>query len=64
VLLLDVDGDAITSVTVLERNHPDYDEPTTGVLVEGDLYYVANGQWGRLTNASGSTRPVILKIEF
>ena len=65
VLLLDFEDDSITNVSVLEKSHPDFDEPTTGVLVDGDLYYVANGQWGRLSRESGrSTEPVILKLTF
>ena len=34
--------------SVLERARPDYAEPTLGVVVDGDLYYVANSQWETL----------------
>jgi sugar lactone lactonase YvrE len=39
------DGTAVTRFTVLERAHPDHVEPTLGVVVGDDLYYVANSQW-------------------
>ena len=32
---------------MLERAHPRYDEPTLGVLVDEDLFYIANSQWER-----------------
>jgi hypothetical protein len=35
-------------VTVLERAHSRYDEPTLGVVVGDALYYVANSQYGAL----------------
>lgn len=35
-------------VTVLERMHPAYEEPTTGVMVGDTLVYVANSQLSRL----------------
>jgi streptogramin lyase len=40
--VLDPTGDAITEIEVLEADHPALDGPTTGVIVDGDLYYVAN----------------------
>lgn len=39
--------DAVTCFTVLERDRPDYDIPTTGVLVGNEIYYVASSQLGR-----------------
>ena len=32
---------------VLERARPDYAEPTLGVVVGRDLFYVATSQWER-----------------
>jgi streptogramin lyase len=55
---------------VLEANHPDFDEPTLGVIVKDDFYYVANSQWnsvdeqGRLATAEKLRDPVILKIKL
>ena len=40
-------GDRVIRAEVLERAHPRYDEPTLGVLVDGELYYIANAQWER-----------------
>jgi hypothetical protein len=41
-LVLDPTGDANTEIEVLEADHPALEGPTTGVIVDGDLYYVAN----------------------
>jgi hypothetical protein len=41
------DGRRVVSVRVLERARPDYAEPTLGVVVGKDLFYVANSQWER-----------------
>ncbi|MFK7908680.1 MAG: hypothetical protein AB8B69_26365, partial [Chitinophagales bacterium] len=30
---------------ILDHNHPAFDEPTLGVIVEGTLFYVANSPW-------------------
>jgi hypothetical protein len=55
---------------VLEANHPDFDEPTLGVIVKDDFYYVANSQWnsvdgrGKLAPAEKLRDPVILKIKL
>jgi hypothetical protein len=39
--------DVVTCFTVLERGRPDYDIPTTGVLVGSDIVYVASSQMRR-----------------
>ncbi|WOD44039.1 SMP-30/gluconolactonase/LRE family protein [Hwangdonia lutea] len=36
----------ITNSKILERNHPMMNNPTTGVLVGDQLYYIANAQFG------------------
>lgn len=36
----------IESVSVLERKNPSFEEPTLGVVVGDELYYVANSQYG------------------
>jgi sugar lactone lactonase YvrE len=43
---LSLEGDRVTKVTVLDRAHSRYDEPTLGVVVGDALYYVANSQYG------------------
>jgi sugar lactone lactonase YvrE len=61
-------GDRILEARVLERAHPRYDEPTLGVLVGGDLFYVANSQWerfgpdGRIADSTALQRPVVLRL--
>jgi sugar lactone lactonase YvrE len=47
-LRLDPAGQRITKVETLERNHPDFDEPTLAAMVDGSVYYVANSQYGRV----------------
>ncbi|MCA9729225.1 MAG: hypothetical protein KC729_16175, partial [Candidatus Eisenbacteria bacterium] len=62
------DGRTITDVSVLEAAHPEYDEPTLGVLVDDDLYYIANSQWGSLAEdgsvSSGYPvhEPIVLRL--
>jgi hypothetical protein len=47
VVRLDLDPSRarIAAVTVLARAHPDFDEPTLGVMVGPDFHFVANSQW-------------------
>jgi len=40
-------GDRVEALEVLERARPDYSEPTLGVVLGGELFYVANSQWER-----------------
>jgi sugar lactone lactonase YvrE len=67
VIRLSLEGDRVTAVTVLERAHPRYDEPTLGVVHEDALYYVANSQYeavrrdGTLDEAR-LKEPVILRM--
>ena len=44
-LRLDSALERITDVAVLERGNPHFDEPTLGVMVGEELYYVANSQY-------------------
>jgi sugar lactone lactonase YvrE len=61
-------GARIIGVQVLERAHPRYREPTLGVLVQGDLFYIANSQWerfgadGRMSDPAVLERPVVLRL--
>lgn len=67
-LALDAAGDSITAATVLERAHPDYAEPTLGVVVGNDLYYIARSQWerfgedGSVAPADSLQAPVVLRL--
>jgi hypothetical protein len=59
--------DAVARAEVLESSHPEYDEPTLGVMVGNDLYYVANSQWGSFDQGQiwpleRLKQPVILKL--
>lgn len=47
-LRLDAAQGSITAVETLERNHPEFDEPTLGTLVDGAFYYVGNSQYGKV----------------
>ena len=44
--VIDVPGKRITSAEVLEANHPMFMNPTTGVVVGSDFFYIANSQFG------------------
>jgi hypothetical protein len=46
-LRLDASGNRVEHAEVLERARPDYAEPTLGVVVGLDLFYVAASQWER-----------------
>jgi sugar lactone lactonase YvrE len=67
---LDPAGDRVLRAEVLERAHPRYDEPTLGVLVDGDLYYIANAQWerfgddGRIAKPEALKAPAVLRLRF
>ncbi len=56
-LTLDAQGDSLVGYEVLERRHPRFSEPTLGVLVGRDLYYVANSQWERFGETGDVARP-------
>jgi sugar lactone lactonase YvrE len=46
VVALTIDGDRVGKERILEWNHPEFHEPTLGVVVGKDLYFVADSQWG------------------
>jgi hypothetical protein len=46
--VLSLSGDSIVAMEAVERSHPAYVDPTTGVMVGGDLFYIANAQFRRL----------------
>ena len=67
---LNDEGDGLTEVKILERNHPVMMNPTTGVLVGNELYYIANAQFdsfnedGTLWPMDQLYEPVILKVKI
>jgi sugar lactone lactonase YvrE len=64
---LDPSLERVEEITVLERGNPSFDEPTLGVRVGADLYYVANSQY-RFVGDDGTLAldrlqpPVILRL--
>jgi sugar lactone lactonase YvrE len=57
---LDAGLEHITEVAVLERGNPHFNEPTLGVVVGDDLYYVANSQYAAF-GENGQARSELLK---
>lgn len=59
----------ITGFTTLEANHPDFDEPSMGVFIGKELYFVANTQWS-LVNEKAELQidklknPVVLRLKL
>lgn len=60
-LRLDATGNRVERVEILERARPDYAEPTLGVVVGHDLYYVAASQWGKFRDDGGIDAPDSLR---
>lgn len=66
---LNKDFSVITKSETLEANHADFNEPTLGVKVGSDFYYIANSQWA-LANENGTLaedklkEPVILRLKL
>jgi sugar lactone lactonase YvrE len=68
-LRLDPTHSRITRVETLERNHPEFDEPTLAVVVDGDVYYVANSQYDKVDDEGKLDRehlrpPAILHLHL
>jgi sugar lactone lactonase YvrE len=69
-LRLEPGGDRIAASEPLDRAHPRHEEPTLGVVVGRDLYYVANSQYerftqdGRVAQPDSLTRPVVLRLRL
>ncbi len=66
---LSKDFSAVTKSETLEANHADFNEPTLGVIVGSDFYYIANSQYelmdkdGKLA-ADKLKEPVILRLKL
>jgi sugar lactone lactonase YvrE len=60
-LRLDASGDRVEHAEVLERARPDYAEPTLGVVVGHDLFYVAASQWERFRDDGTIDAPDTLR---
>jgi hypothetical protein len=73
-LTLNTKQNGITDWEVLEANHPDFDEPTLGVVVPNpgrktaSFFYVANSHWGafdrdgKLRETADLSPPVVLEL--
>jgi len=63
---LSTDGLAITASRTLASNLDAFDEPTLGVVVGDDFYFVANSHWNRFDADNqlpdGLSGPIILKV--
>jgi sugar lactone lactonase YvrE len=60
-LRLDPTGNRIQRLELLERARPDYAEPTLGVVVGRDLYYVAASQWEKFRDDGTIEAPETLR---
>lgn len=66
---LNKDFSTITKSETLEANHADFNEPTLGVKVGNDFYFIANSQWA-LVSEDGKLaedklkEPVILRLKL
>ena len=47
----------ISKAAILEMNHPDFDEPTLGVVVDGALYFSADSQGQKFLDAKHPIGP-------
>jgi sugar lactone lactonase YvrE len=66
-LKLDASASKVVRAEILEKNSPPLDEPTLGVIVGGDFYYLANPQWGSFEGGKTLpldklSEPTILKV--
>lgn len=61
---------SIDAFKVLCANHPVFDEPTLGVIVNEQLLFIANSQWGKISDEGRLAPeeqlrdPVILKLKL
>lgn len=68
-LRLDARSESVRDVEVIDKNHPQYNEPTLGLVMDGRFAYIANGQWeavdkdGNLLKSDELTDPVILGFD-
>lgn len=69
-LTLDSQRDNITKMDVLAASNPDFDEPTLGVIANGQLYFNGTSQWrflnkdGTLANPENLQRPKIFALSI
>ena len=69
VVYFSLSGDRIYRQKVIAAGHPDFLEPTLGVLDGADFYFIANSQWPLVSDKgeldlTRLKRPVVLKIDL
>lgn len=69
-IFLDAGGSRAEKIEILDTGHPLFDEPTLGVVVGDEFYYIANSQWkcvdesGRLAPEDQLQEPLVLRIHL
>ncbi len=64
------DGSSVSGAETLLRNHPEFDEPTLGLVRNGKFLLVANSHWnrfgrdGELVEPASLSGPVILELSL
>jgi hypothetical protein len=67
-LELDSSGDRVVRGRILDMNDPEFAEPTLGVLVGDDFYFIGKSQWGLFDEKTGAfdpsrlQNPAVLKV--
>src|SRR6202789_1388282 len=56
IFTLDAERRKITSEKIIERSTPTLGDPTHGVLVDGDFFYIANSGWDSIDD-QGNVKP-------
>ena len=68
ILTLSADGASVTSSRVLVASLAEFDEPTLGLVHQGDFYFVANSHWNRFDRDNqlpeGLSGPIILRVSL
>lgn len=59
----------ISGFKVLESNHPNFNEPTLGLIIDREFYFIANSQWEYVNNKGelnleNLKEPVVLKLKL
>lgn len=60
-LFLSKDFSRVERSQIIEANNPVFDEPTLGVLVKNQFYFIANSQWGAIDQKGNLAPPEKLK---
>jgi sugar lactone lactonase YvrE len=69
-MFLNKEQTRVVKFETIEANNPVFDEPTLGVVVKDDFYFVANSQWGaidrtgKLAPEEKLKEPTVLKLKL